>query len=51
MIKHVIEELAPFREQRARYEKNPSEVEAVLARATPSLMKRLLKPWLKCGKP
>jgi tryptophanyl-tRNA synthetase len=31
MIKHVIEELAPFREQRARYEKNPDQVEAVLA--------------------
>jgi tryptophanyl-tRNA synthetase len=30
MIKHVIEDLAPFREQRAQYEKNPSQVEAVL---------------------
>ena len=30
MIKHVIEELAPFREKRARYEKNPDQVEAVL---------------------
>jgi tryptophanyl-tRNA synthetase len=30
MIKHVIEDLAPFREQRARYEKNPDQVEAVL---------------------
>jgi tryptophanyl-tRNA synthetase len=31
MIKHVIEDLAPFREKRARYEKNPDQVEAVLA--------------------
>ena len=31
MIKHVIEDLAPFREQRAIYEKNPDQVEAVLA--------------------
>jgi tryptophanyl-tRNA synthetase len=30
MIKHVIEDLAPFREKRARYEKNPGQVEAVL---------------------
>jgi len=30
MIKHVIEDLAPFRERRAQYEKNPSQVEAVL---------------------
>jgi tryptophanyl-tRNA synthetase len=30
MIKHVIEDLAPFREKRARYEKNPDQVEAVL---------------------
>jgi tryptophanyl-tRNA synthetase len=30
MIKHVIEDLAPFRERRARYENNPSQVEAVL---------------------
>ena len=30
MIKHVIEDLAPFRERRARYEKHPSQVEAVL---------------------
>ena len=31
MIKHVIEDLAPFREKRAQYEKNPDQVEAVLA--------------------
>jgi tryptophanyl-tRNA synthetase len=31
MIKHVIEDLGPFREQRARYEKEPDQVEAVLA--------------------
>jgi tryptophanyl-tRNA synthetase len=31
MIKHVIEDLAPFREQRARYETNPNEVQAALA--------------------
>jgi tryptophanyl-tRNA synthetase len=30
MIKHVIEDLAPFREQRAIYEKNPEQVDAVL---------------------
>ncbi|HSE88423.1 MAG TPA: tryptophan--tRNA ligase, partial [Candidatus Binatia bacterium] len=30
MIKHVIEDLEPFREKRARYEKNPDQVEAVL---------------------
>jgi len=30
MIKHVIEDLAPFREQRARYEKDPEQLEAVL---------------------
>jgi tryptophanyl-tRNA synthetase len=30
MIKHVIEDLAPFREKRARYERNPDQVEAVL---------------------
>ena len=31
MIKHVIKELEPFREKRAKYEKQPSEVEDVLA--------------------
>jgi tryptophanyl-tRNA synthetase len=30
MIKHVIEDLAPFREKRAQLENNPEEVEAVL---------------------
>jgi len=31
MIKHVIEELEPFGEKRAKYEKRPSDVEDVLA--------------------
>jgi len=31
MIKHVVEELAPIRERRARYENKPEEVEAVLS--------------------
>jgi tryptophanyl-tRNA synthetase len=31
MIKHVIEELAPIRERRALYEKNPEAVENILA--------------------
>jgi tryptophanyl-tRNA synthetase len=31
MIKHVIEDLAPFREKRARLESKPEEVEAVLS--------------------
>ena len=31
MIKHVIEELAPIRERRALYEKNPAAVEDILA--------------------
>src|SRR5918994_5026164 len=30
MIKHVIDDLAPFREKRAQYENKPQEVEAVL---------------------
>jgi tryptophanyl-tRNA synthetase len=30
MIKHVIDDLAPFREKRAAYERNPGEVEKVL---------------------
>ena len=30
MIKHVIDDLAPFREKRAQYESKPAEVEAVL---------------------
>jgi tryptophanyl-tRNA synthetase len=32
MIKHVIEDLAPIREKRAALEKNPQEVEAILAK-------------------
>lgn len=31
MIKHVIEDLAPFREKRAQYENKPHEVEDILA--------------------
>jgi tryptophanyl-tRNA synthetase len=31
MIKHVIDDLAPFREKRARLENKPEEVEAVLS--------------------
>jgi tryptophanyl-tRNA synthetase len=31
MIKHVIEDLAPFRDKRAELEKNPSQVDEVLA--------------------
>ena len=31
MIKHVVEELAPIRERRTRYENKPEEVEAVLS--------------------
>jgi len=30
MIKHVVEELAPFCEKRAAYEKRPADVEDVL---------------------
>jgi tryptophanyl-tRNA synthetase len=40
MIKHVIEELAPFREQRARYEKNPGQVDAVLAAGNETAQKK-----------
>jgi tryptophanyl-tRNA synthetase len=31
MIKHVVDDLAPFREKRAQYQDKPEEVEAVLA--------------------
>src|SRR4029450_1150909 len=31
MIKHVVDDLAPFREKRAQYQNKPSEVEEVLA--------------------
>jgi tryptophanyl-tRNA synthetase len=34
MIKHVIDDLAPFREKRAHYEKKPAEVEKILAEGT-----------------
>jgi tryptophanyl-tRNA synthetase len=30
MIKHVIDDLAPFREKRAQYENKPKEVDEVL---------------------
>jgi tryptophanyl-tRNA synthetase len=40
MIKHVIEELAPFREKRAHYEKNPEQVEAVLAAGNQTAQKK-----------
>jgi tryptophanyl-tRNA synthetase len=40
MIKHVIEELAPFREKRAQYEKNPDQVEAVLAAGNDTAQKK-----------
>jgi tryptophanyl-tRNA synthetase len=40
MIKHVIEELAPFREKRAHYEKNPDQVEAVLAAGNQTAQKK-----------
>ncbi|HSF58949.1 MAG TPA: tryptophan--tRNA ligase, partial [Candidatus Binatia bacterium] len=40
MIKHVIEELAPFREQRARYEKNPDQVDTVLAAGNETAQKK-----------
>jgi tryptophanyl-tRNA synthetase len=34
MIKHVIDDLAPFREKRAHYEEQPAEVEKILAEGT-----------------
>jgi tryptophanyl-tRNA synthetase len=34
MIKHVIDDLAPFREKRVHYEKKPAEVEKILAEGT-----------------
>jgi tryptophanyl-tRNA synthetase len=40
MIKHVIEELAPFREKRAQYEKNPEQVDAVLAAGNETAQKK-----------
>jgi tryptophanyl-tRNA synthetase len=40
MIKHVIEELAPFREQRAHYEKDPDQVDAVLAAGNETAQKK-----------
>jgi tryptophanyl-tRNA synthetase len=40
MIKHVIEELAPFREKRAQYEKNPEQVDAVLAAGNEAAQKK-----------
>jgi tryptophanyl-tRNA synthetase len=32
MIRHVIEDLGPFREKRAQYEKDPDQVDALLAK-------------------
>jgi tryptophanyl-tRNA synthetase len=40
MIKHVIEELAPFREKRAQYEKDPEQVDAVLAAGNETAQKK-----------
>jgi tryptophanyl-tRNA synthetase len=40
MIKHVIEDLAPFREKRAQYEKSPGQVEAVLAAGNDTAQRR-----------
>jgi tryptophanyl-tRNA synthetase len=40
MIKHVIEELAPFREKRAQYEKDPDQVDAVLAAGNETAQKQ-----------
>ena len=34
MIKHVIDDLAPFREKRAHYQDKPGEVEEILAAGT-----------------
>ncbi len=34
MIKHVIDDLAPFREKRAHYQERPAEVEEILAAGT-----------------
>jgi tryptophanyl-tRNA synthetase len=40
MIKHVIEELAPFRDKRAQYEKDPDQVDAVLAAGNQTAQKK-----------
>jgi tryptophanyl-tRNA synthetase len=40
MIKHVIEELAPFRDKRAQYEKDPDQVDAVLAAGNETAQKQ-----------
>jgi tryptophanyl-tRNA synthetase len=40
MIKHVIEELAPFRAKRAQYEKDPEQVEAVLTAGNQTAQKK-----------
>ena len=39
MIKHVVDDLAPFREKRAQYQNKPSEVEEVLAAGNESARK------------
>jgi len=43
MIKHVVEELAPIRERRARYENKPEEVEAVLSNGSCSAKQEATK--------
>jgi tryptophanyl-tRNA synthetase len=43
MIKHVVEELAPIRERRARYENKPEEVEAVLSNGSRSAKQEATK--------
>jgi tryptophanyl-tRNA synthetase len=40
MIKHVIEDLAPFREKRAQYEKDAEQVDAVLAAGNETAQKK-----------
>jgi tryptophanyl-tRNA synthetase len=40
MIKHVIEELGPFRDKRAQYEKDPDQVDAVLAAGNETAQKK-----------
>jgi tryptophanyl-tRNA synthetase len=40
MIKHVIDDLAPIRERRAQLEKNPAEVENILAAGTEAAQKK-----------
>jgi tryptophanyl-tRNA synthetase len=39
MIKHVVDDLAPFREKRAQYQNKPRDVEDVLAAGNESARK------------